>query len=134
LDLKSAYDSVHRPLLREVLGRLGIYGRMLAALKSLYATSSMAIEAGGRVGASASSLTRVKQGCPLNPTLFGLFLDGLHRYIAVHCSHLGAALSDGTRVSNLQYADDATLLACDPTHIQTLIDSAVAFCKAMDFV
>jgi hypothetical protein len=32
LDLKSAYDSVHRPLLWEVLGRLGIHGRMLAAL------------------------------------------------------------------------------------------------------
>jgi hypothetical protein len=34
-------------------------------------------------------------------------------------------------VSNLQYADDVTLLACDPTHLQTLIDCAVAFCKAV---
>jgi hypothetical protein len=73
----------------------------------------------------------VKQCCPLRPTLFGLFLDGLHRYIAVHCPHLGPALLDGTRVYNLQYADDVTLLACDPTHLQTLIDCAVAFCKAV---
>jgi hypothetical protein len=129
--LKSAYDSVHRLLLWEVLARLGIHGRMLAALVSLYATSSLAIKVGGRVGASAPSLTGVKQGCPLSPTLFGLFLDGLYRYIAVHCPHLGPALTDGTRVSSLQYADDVTHLACDPTHLQTLIDCAVAFCKAV---
>jgi hypothetical protein len=71
LDLESAHDSVHRPYLWEVLARLGIHGRMLAALKSLYATSSLAIKVGGRVGASAPSLTGVKQGCPLSSTLFG---------------------------------------------------------------
>jgi hypothetical protein len=131
LDLKSAYDSVHRPLLWEVLSRLGFHGRMLAAIKSLYATSSLAIKVGGRVGASIPSLTGVKQGCPLSPTLFGIFLDGLHRYIAVHCPHIGPTLADGTSVSNLQYADDVTLLACDPTHLQILIDCAVAFCKSV---
>jgi len=89
--------------------------------QSLYATSSLAIKVGGRVGTPVPSLTGIKQGCPFSPTLFGLFLDGLHRYIAVHCPHIGPALSDGTRVSNLQYADDVTLLACDPTHLsQTL--------------
>jgi hypothetical protein len=60
------------------------------------------------------------------------FLDGLHRYIAVHCPHLGPVLWDDTRVSNLQCADDdATLLVCDPTHLQTLIKCAVDFCKAV---
>ncbi len=131
LDLKAAYDYVHRPLLWDVLGRLGIHGRMLKAIQSLYATSRLAVKIGGRVGTSVPSLTGVKQGCPLSPTLFGLFMDGLHRYIAVHCPHLGPALSDGTRVSNLQYADDVTLLACDPAHLQTLIECSVAFCKAV---
>ena len=129
LDLASAYDHVHRPLLWKVLGRLGIHGRMLAAVKSLYATTSLVVKVGGRVGTPIPSLTGVKQGCPLSPTLFGLFLDGLHRYIAAQCPHLGPALSDGTRVSNLQYADDVTLLACDPNHLQALIDCAVQFCK-----
>jgi hypothetical protein len=78
LDLTSAYDSIHRPLLWEVLGRLGIHGRMLAAIQSLYATSSLAIKVGGGVGTAIPSLTGVKQGCPYSPTLFGLFLGGLH--------------------------------------------------------
>ena len=131
LDLKSAYNYVHRPLLWQILGRLGIHGRMLAAVKSLYATSSLAVKVGGRVGSSLPSQTGVKQGCPLSPTLFGLFLDGLHRYLALHCPHIGPTLSDGTRVSNLQYADDVTLLACTPTHLQTLMDCAVEFCTAV---
>ena len=104
---------------------------MLAAVKSLYATSSLAVKVGGRVGSPLPSQTGVKQGCPLSPTLFGLFLDGLHRYIAIHCPHIGPALSDGTRVSNLQYADDVTLLACSPTHLQVLIDCAIDFCTML---
>jgi hypothetical protein len=76
-------------------------------------------------------LSEVKQGCPLRPTFFGILLDGLNRYIAVHCLHLGPSLSDGTLLSILHYADDVTLLACDPTHLQTLIDYAIAFCKAV---
>ena len=129
LDLKSAYDSVNRSLQWRVLSRLGIHGCMLAALKSLYSNTSLAIRVGGRVGSSHPSLTGVKQGCPLSPTLFGLFLDGLFRYISVHCPDIGPVLSDGTRISNLQYADDVTLLARSPADLQLLINCAVEFCK-----
>jgi len=62
LDLKSAYDSINLPLLWEVLGRLGIHGRMLAALQWLYATAGLAVKVGGSVGSPHPSLTGVKQG------------------------------------------------------------------------
>ena len=76
LDLKGAYDQVNRVLLWEALRRLGVSGHMLGALKSMYADCSVAVKIGGRASPSLPSLTGLKQGCPLSPTLFSLFSDG----------------------------------------------------------
>ena len=37
-------------------------------------------------------------------------------------------------MSNLQYADDVTLLACSPTHLQALMNCAVDFCTSVGLV
>lgn len=68
-----------------------------------------------------------KQGCPLNPTLFGLFLDGLHRYLQHHLPATGFLLG-GTRVRDLQYADDVLLLD-PPGGLQHLLNGADVYCK-----
>lgn len=47
LDLKGAYDRVHRPLLWQVLCRLGIHGPMLGALQSLYQNSTLSVHVAG---------------------------------------------------------------------------------------
>ncbi len=69
----------------------------------------MAVSVGVPVSNPVPSLTGIKQDCPIGPTLFGLFLDGLQCYIALHRPTLGPALTDGTRMSNNKYADDVTL-------------------------
>ena len=55
LDLKGAYDRVNRELLWEVLRRLGVDGRMLGALQSLYANVTVAMKIGDRTGQSLPS-------------------------------------------------------------------------------
>ena len=128
LDLMQAYDRIKRPVLWGVLGRLGVHGRMLAAIQSLYADSSLAVKVAGRVGDRLPSRMGVKQGCPLSPTLFGLVLDGMHRYLLHHCPTLGVPLRDDLRVTDLEYADDVALLDTTPAGLQTLIDTASRFC------
>ena len=81
LDFKGAYDRVQRPLLWQVLQRLGVHGPMLAAVQSLYKDSGLTININGRSGKTVQSHTGVKQGCPLSPTLFGLYIDGMHRFL-----------------------------------------------------
>ena len=53
----------------------------------------------------------VRQGCPLSPTLFGLFFDGLHDHLHSCASASGIQLRSGKWVSSLVYADDVVLLS-----------------------
>ena len=134
LDLKGAYDKVQRPLLWQALQQLGVHGRMLTAIQSLYNSSTLRVHVSGRAGPPQPSRTGLKQGCPLSPTLFGLFADGLHRYINVHCPTEGPTLDQDTKVPILGYADDFVLLADSPAGLQELIDAAATFCDMVGMI
>ena len=99
---------------------------MLPAVKSLYESAALGMNIGGRTDICVPSDTGVPQGCPLSPTLFGLFLDGIHRYLVCHCPIVGPSLRDGTRMADLGYADDVALLSQRAAGLQGLIDAANA--------
>ena len=131
LDLKGAYDSVQRPLLWQALQRLGVHGRMLAALQSLYEGSTVRLNITGKLGGPHLSRTGLKQGCPISPTLFGLFIDGLHRYLKARCPEEGIHVDGGDKVTVLGYADDFVLLAVSAEGLQQLIDATADYCVAI---
>ena len=131
LDLKGAYDRVNRALLWQVLQRLGVGRCMLAAVQSLYSSASVAVRIGGRHGPKLPSRTGVRQGCPLSPKLFGLFADGLHRFLQHTVSAHGVRLHAGLRVTDLAYADDMLLVSERPQSLQCLIDATTAWCTAV---
>ena len=114
LDLKGAYDRVQRPLLWQALQRLGVHGPMLAAVQSLYKDSGLTININSRSGKTMQSHTGVKQGCPLSLTLFGLYIDGMHRFLMSSGLVDVPVLSTGVQVPDLAYADDVTLMASFP--------------------
>lgn len=62
--------------------------------------------------------------------MFGLFADGLHRFLAAQCPDIGPRLSDGCRVPDLGYADDFVLVAESPQALQALMNATVQFCAA----
>ena len=134
LDLKGAFERVQRPMLWQVLQRLGVCGEMLATVKSLHEDSELLVNINGRVGPAVSSQTGVRQDCPLSPTLSGLFADSLHWYLQLYCPDDGFALADGTLVPDLGYADDFVLLAVSAAGLQRLLDAAGRFLASMAMV
>lgn len=122
IDFAKAYDSVSRPLLWRRLEALGIPPLVVQAIQRYYAADT--IQVGDEV---IRPRVGVRQGCPLSPLLFGLFLDGLSEYLATTCPDDGVLLTGGHRVRDVVYADDVNLLACTPESLRRLLDALAAF-------
>jgi hypothetical protein len=69
----------------------------------------------------------VKQGCPLSPLLFGLYLDGLEKHLDALEGDSLPQLVD-TIVKLLLYADDLALMSETPQGLQKQINVLSEFC------
>jgi hypothetical protein len=84
VNFKKTFDTVPRDLLWQVMEGLGINGRILECLRSMYRQDQACVHH-LKEGLTPTFLFRigVKQGCPLSPLLFGLFIDGLEKRLNV---------------------------------------------------
>ncbi|MCO5588489.1 hypothetical protein L7F22_042446 [Adiantum nelumboides] len=69
----------------------------------------------------------VKQGCPLSPTLFGMFVDEVSNYIDREGDR-GAQLA-GTWIPLLLYDDDIVLRSESPEGMQRQLDALHNFAE-----
>ena len=126
VDFKKAFDSVPRELLWQRLRDADINGAMLAALQSLYTTvTARASTPAGLTDPFPCDLG-VKQGCPLSPMLFALYIDRVAPLITA-ADPTAPALA-GLTVALLLYADDLTLLSTTPDGLQSQLDALHSFC------
>ncbi len=131
VDLQKAYDTVQHELLWGRLRQIGVSPRMLAAVQSLYATGTLVMKIDGTAGQPAVQHMGVRQGCPLSPTMFGIFFDGLHGFLLAWAPAVGVQLRSGRWVSSLVYADDVVLLSWTSHGLQHLIDGMHQSCLGM---
>ena len=103
---------------------------MLIAIQSLYTDCSLAMKINGFHGDMRSPSVGLRQGCPLNATFFGLFLDGLHHHLQVSVSGADIKIQD-TRLTDMEYADDVFLLANRPSHLHALIMALADYCQEL---
>ncbi len=115
VDFKKAFDTVPRDLLWQVLEGLGISGRILECLRSMYHHDHACLHLPEEEGLMPTFLyhIEVKQGCPLSPLLFGLFIDGLEKRLNVLASDAPPMLGQLV-VRLLLYVDDLALMSHTP--------------------
>jgi hypothetical protein len=113
VDFKKAYDSVPRHLLWVKLERRGVTGWVLEVIKAMYADVPMCVKSATGLGRVFQSKLGVKQGCPLSPLLFGLYLDDWEDELKAASTALdnSSAKFDfpnlaGKDLRSLMYADD----------------------------
>ena len=70
VDLKKAFDSVHREAIWDLLRVRGISAGIIGLLSGLYFGTESAMKCGGGVSSFFPVHTEVRQGCILAPSLF----------------------------------------------------------------
>ncbi len=133
-DLTAAFDCIPRHLLWEHLRSRDIDGKILRAIQAFCNDAKIVVKARGHVGNSTITTSGVRQGCPLSPTLFGVYIDALEGWLHDRVPLAGFILNTpdgGTRLlASLIYADDIVLMDGDPDSLQKGLDSFAAFCTA----
>ncbi len=128
MDFRKAFDTVPRDLLWQVLAKMGIVGRFIQCLQSMYNQDSVRVmHPTEGLSARFSCGIGVKQGCPLSPLLFGLYLDRLEKHLDALVGDSSPQLAD-TVVKVLLYADDLALMSETPQGLHKQIDVLSEFC------
>ena len=73
-------------------------------------------------------LMGVKQGCPLSPTLFGLYVDGLEKHL-LGTADIDAPTLGEVLVPLLLYADDLILMSTSAAGLQKQLHALASFCE-----
>lgn len=130
VDLEKAYDSTPRDKLWNRLHHLGIRGRMLFAIAALYTNVKYQVKFTNGLSEQFCGDTGVRQGCPLSPFLFGVFVEMLHERIHTEHPNEGPTFdySDPVHVPLLLFADDIALLSYSPHGLQRLLHCLAEFC------
>jgi Reverse transcriptase (RNA-dependent DNA polymerase) len=131
VDFKKAYDSVPRDQLWKRLYDKGVRGRMLFTLQALYSNVTFSIKFQEGVSEEFNCNMGVRQGCPLSPFLFGVYIEMLDEQLRAELPMAGPVLGAGTpsatRVPMLLYADDLGLISCSPAELQLLLNQLSIF-------
>jgi hypothetical protein len=108
---------------------LGVPMHLRVAIHRLYEEVKVKIRTSAGISKSFRSDIRVKQGCPLSPTLFGLYIDKLEEWLNFHEGD-GALLGELV-IRLLLYADDLILIAKFSLGLQEHLISLEHFCSTV---
>lgn len=125
---RKAFDSVPRQALFRRLRDIGISKTLLTAIMRLYESVLGRLRTAHGVSDFIRSTAGVKQGCPLSPTLFGIYIDELDSFLHEHIQGSDRCLLHQVIISILLFADDVVLLAPSPKGLQRQLDALALFC------
>ena len=127
VDFKKAFDTVSRQKLWDVLQNLGLHGDFLKCLQDMYSQDFARVFCGAEGLSDAfACCIGVKQGCPMSPNLFGLFIDNIETRLLA-CSTFAPELNVAS-VPLLLFADDLALLSLSHAGLQKQMDLLDTFC------
>ena len=94
-------------------------GHLLSIIQNLYARDEYVL-VDGLKRAKVAPVRGVKQGCPLSPLLFSLYINDIGS-VTEECAGAVTGTTE-VQVSHMLYADDLCLVSNDPVQLQRMLD------------
>lgn len=142
VDLSKAFDRVPRELLWRILRRFGCPDKIVTLIQSFHDGMKVRVSASGVLSEEFEVTTGVKQGCVMAPVLFNIYMLCVTHILHRDAEEEGvdvryrldrnlfdlAKLKARTKtkacnIKELQYADDAAIVAHSPQVLQSMIDT-----------
>lgn len=132
IDFKQAYDTIPRSHLWQHLKRIRMPSCLLRAITNMYDDDWYVLMDGAKT-ARVQPSRGVKQGCPLSPLLFALYINDIGHWVTNGVCGAKTG-SEGVRVTHLLYADDLCLVANDERQLQLMLDRLSEYAPAKHLV
>ena len=107
IDFKKAYDTVDRNILMKRMNELGINGIFLRNTMGMYKNTKYCIKLKEGYTSPINSNLGLKQGCPLSPMLFNLYIDDIDKIFDNSCDPISI---QHETFSHFLYADDLVII------------------------
>ena len=127
IDFTKAFDYVVHDSLWYKLINIGLRGKILNIIKSMYTTVKSRVKLDGRLGNEFYCSLGVRQGECLSPLLFSLFLNDIEEQF-IHSGIEGLDV-DMVKVFLLLYADDIVIFSNTAEELQSGLDILSVYCK-----
>ena len=129
MDFRKAFDTVPRNNIWDRLEELKVPFELRVAAIRLYENVIAKFKTNEGWSKNVNCNIRLKQCCPLSPTLFGIYIDKLEGCLEE--SGCAGTLLVGIVIILLFYADDTILLARCPSDLDKQLRILNDFCSTM---
>ena len=128
IDLKKAFDTVWHQGLFDKLEQANIKGNFLNTLMDMYRKTECAVKLGDRTTQFFKCKKGVRQGDPLSPLLFNIFINGVFESLRNNnCDPV--TLNEVDYFNALAYADDIVLFSTTKEGLQKALDTIHQYCQ-----
>ncbi|NSM56166.1 RNA-directed DNA polymerase [Wolbachia endosymbiont of Atemnus politus] len=120
IDYIKAFDKVLRGKLWDILKELEIPSNLHKAIVNLYQDNKIAIKNNGKISDWKPINRGVRQGCPLSPLLFNLYIESiLKKWKEINTG--GFKINRKINLNTLLFADDQIIIGNSETELQRSI-------------
>lgn len=127
MDAEKAFDCVSWEFLFATLERFGFDEKSVNCIKTVYSAPTARIKINGRLTDRIKIERSTRQGCPLSPTLFALYIEPLAQAIRED-NNIEGIIVKGREHKIAVYADDVLLFVRSPdTCLPILLDLLAKF-------
>jgi len=117
IDYQKAFDNIQRQILFNILKSRPMPDTLLKAIVDIYTQNKILIKFNNKLSKPVDINKGVRQGCPLSPTLFNIYLDEIITKWQKQ-DIIGIKLLKNQQLSMLLFADNQVIIADTEDNLQ----------------